>query len=291
MYITTTPKGKNHTYDFFVGDVNAAKSQYGEATIYETEDRLAIVGVPTSANPHTPEDYKDAMDADLPEGIRAQEVMGEFIEIGAGVFTRDMLSFIHPEEITSTQLRPIIAVDPAATVDAQRAESRDSDYWACAVVYAFPRKDKIYVTETARRRGMTLQEGCEWIGQIANQVPQASVVAEANQAQRWLIDELKNYGVYAEPVTATRNKESRILDLSIPLENGTIEFVDHNAETPEEVGKNAPYQELIGELLSFPEGSHDDLVDALHRAVDYAPVNLGTTILGSDPYSAGNDES
>jgi len=146
------------------------------------------------------------------------------------------------------------------------------------------------VTETARRRGMTLQEGCEWIGQIANQVPQASVVAEANQAQRWLVDELKNYGVYAEPVTSTRNKESRILDLSIPLENGTIEFVDHNAETPEDVGKNPPYQELIGELLSFPEGSHDDLVDALHRAVDYAPVNLGTTILGSDPYNNSNDE-
>ena len=290
MYITTTPKGKNHTYDFFVGDVEATRETLGEATIYETEDRLAIVGVPTSANPHTPQDYKDAMDSDLPEGIRAQEVMGEFVEIGAGVFQRDMLSWIHPDEITTNQLRPIIAVDPAATVDAQRAESRDSDYWACAVVYAYPRKNKIYVTETARRRGMTLQEGCQWIGQIAKQVPQASVVAEANQSQRWLIDALKDHGVYAEPVTSTRNKESRILDLSIPLENGTIEFVDHNAETPADVGTNPPYQELIGELLSFPEGSHDDMVDALHRAVDYAPVSLGTTILGSDPYST-NDEA
>lgn len=290
LFITTTPDGYNHTYDFFKGEVtDAIEEPFGKGKLIYNDDKLAVVGVPSEANPAIDDRHIARQRRNLPDHIVQQEIEGDFVEVGAGVFTREMLTFVHPDEITTNQLRPIIAVDPAATVDAQRAESQDSDYWACAVVYAYPRKNKIYVTETARRRGMTLQEGCQWIGQIAKQVPQASVVAEANQAQRWLIDALKDHGVYAEPVTSTRNKESRILDLSIPLENGTIEFVDHNAETPEDVGTNPPYQELIGELLSFPEGSHDDMVDALHRAVDYAPVSLGTTILGSDPYSQDDE--
>ena len=289
-FLTSTPR-RNHLEDFAFKDIDKDDGyKWGEGSVYENDKRLTITGVTPDSNPYVDDEDIAAIREAHPSGILQQEVEGQFVDVGGGVFQRDMLSWIHPDEITTNQLRPIIAVDPAATVDAQRAESQDSDYWACAVVYAYPRKDKIYVTETARRRGMTLQEGCQWIGQIAKQVPQASVVAEANQAQRWLIDALKDHGVYAEPVTSTRNKESRILDLSIPLENRTIEFVDHNAETPDDVGTNPPYQELIGELLSFPEGSHDDMVDALHRAVDYAPVSLGTTILGSDPYST-NDES
>lgn len=290
MYVTTTPKGKNHTYDFFVGDVSVTERRHGEATLYEAADRLAIVGVPTSANPHTPEDYKEAMQADLPEHVRAQEVMGQFIEIGAGVFHPDMLSFVHPEAIPTDRLKPVLAIDPAATVDAQRAEATDSDYWAATVVHAAPHQDRIYVTDTARKRGLTLAEGCEWIGRIAGQLDRgAHVVAEANQSQRWLVEALKDVGVYAEPVTATRKKESRILDLSIPLENGTIQFVDWNAETPDDVGKNHPYGELVEELLAFPDGSHDDLVDSLHRACDVAPVSLGIDILGADPYGDRND--
>lgn len=293
LFITTTPDGYNHTYDFFKGEVtDAIEEPFGKGKLIYNDDKLAVVGVPSEANPAIDDKHIARQRRNLPEHIVQQEIEGDFVEIGAGVFTRDMLTFTHADDIsTDLSMKTIIAVDPAATVDAQRAESQDSDYWACAVVQAVPSQDRVYVTETVRRRGMSLASGCEWIASIANQARGAHVVAEANQAQRWLIEELKDYGVYADPVTSTRNKESRILDLSIPLENGTIEFVDWNAETPEDVGKDHPYQELVGELLSFPEGSHDDMVDALHRAVDFAPVSLGTNILGADPYGNNNDEN
>lgn len=287
-YFTSTPRGKNHDYDFFVGEHDPDEWFHGEARIFECDDRLAITEVPTDANPHLDRDDVQAIRDAHPDGILQQEVEGSFIEIGAGVFTRDMLEFVHPDAINPEwNLKPVIAVDPAATVDAQRAESQDSDYWAVASLHVATQHGTIFVTDTARRRGLTLQQGVDWIGQIvANAGTDASTVVEANQAQSWLIDELRHAGVHAEPVKATRNKENRILDLAIPLENGTVKLVDWNADSPDDVGQAHPYQELQSELLAFPEGSHDDLVDALHRAVDSAPVSWGTSILSADPYQA-----
>jgi len=69
-FITTTPKGKNHTWEFFV-DRDTQQYSHGEGAVYESDERLAITGVPTWANPHTPADYHEDMD-DLPDEIRAQ---------------------------------------------------------------------------------------------------------------------------------------------------------------------------------------------------------------------------
>src|SRR6056297_3178262 len=113
LFETTTPKGKDDTYEFYVGGTNANQSELGEATIYECDDRLAIVGVPTSANEHTPEDYKEAMEQDMPDDVRQQEIQGRFVEVGSGVFSRDMLTYIAPEDAQDKRLSTIIAVDPA----------------------------------------------------------------------------------------------------------------------------------------------------------------------------------
>lgn len=293
LFITTTPDGKNHTYDFFDGSIDNNKYTHGEGTIYETDDRLAIVGVPPEANPVIRDEDIASMRKNLSDQIVAQEIEGQFVELGAGVYTREMLHFTIEESVTKIQseLQPIVAIDPAATIDAQRARENDNDYWAVTVAYAFPRKNKLYVTDTARRRGMTLTEGCEWIGEIVNSVGRtASVVAEANQAQEWLIGELGEYGVYPEPVKSDREKESRLVDFTIPVSNGTIQFVDWNADSLDEAGKNHTYGELVEEMLAFPEGNHDDLLDSLHRCADFAPIRLGANILGADPYSDKHDQ-
>ena len=284
MYITTTPRGFNHTYDFFVGDHEATERAWGEATIYNTEDRLCVTGVPSYANPYTPQDYKDALDSDLPEEIRAQEVQGEFVEIGSGVFSRDMLTYIAPEDAQDKRLSTIIAVDPAVTADAHSAESQDSDYWALVVVQAHRAHGKIYVSDYQRRRGMSLQEGVQWISQVASSAGDCSVVVEANQSQRWLSQALRDNGIGTQPVQSSRNKENRLIDLSVPLENDTIQFVDWSDD--ESPGKY--YDDLISELLAFPEG-HDDLIDALWLAADNSQVALGADILSFDPFSNDND--
>jgi predicted phage terminase large subunit-like protein len=282
LYETTTPKGKNHVYDFYVGGVETTRSQYGEATLYEAEDRLAIVGVPTSANPHTPADYKEAMESDLPEQLRAQEVQGEFVEIGSGVFKRDMLHFTGPEVIdTDWNLQYIIGVDPATQADSSKAREQDSDYWAATLAAVHNRKGKIWPLDTVRQRGLSLKQGVSWLQQIAGQVPNPKLYVESNQAQVWLKDALKDAGLNAVAVNSTRNKEERLIDLSIPLEQGVIEFVNHDVDP--QLGYDPRWQNLIQEMLAFPDGSHDDQLDSLGLTVRNASIST-SNILGASPY-------
>lgn len=282
--ITTTPKGKNHTYEFFVGDTDAGKEALGEATLYEADDRRAVVGVPTSANPYTPDDYKDAMESDLPEDLRAQEVRGEFVEIGSGVFRREMFEFINPSDVREdAKLQTVIGVDPAATVDAQAAEENDADYWGVCVVQIDKFKNTVYVVDTARRRGMSLSEGVNWLREIQrNASRSAKVFIESNQAQVYLQNALKDAGVNAIPVKTTSNKENRLVDLTIPISGQTVRFVDWNTDKP--AGVEHPYGELVNEALAFPEGGHDDLLDALYLAVDNSSVAWGTGMIGGEAY-------
>jgi len=288
MYITTTPKGRNHTYDFFVGDVDAEKTRHGEATLYETDDRRAIVGVPTHANPHTPEDYKEAMAGDLPDDIAAQEVRGEFVEIGSGVFTRQMLDFAEPDDLNDDiTYQFTVGVDVGVEADAGRARAKDSDFWAAALLMTHPYERQAYLVDMRRERGLSLQQGVSWIREVVEPLPENSpIFVESNQSQRWLQQELKDQGLPANPVQNTRNKEERILQISVPLERGTVQLL--NRDVDPSLGYDPKFQPLVQELLSFPDGAHDDMADALQIAVDNAPLGSNTNFMGADPF--GGDD-
>jgi len=293
-YITTTPKGKDDTYEFFVKQNGITTEVFGDATLYEGEDRLAIVGVPTGANPHTPEDYKVAMKQDMPEDIRAQEVQGRFVEIGSGIFKPDMFEYINPYTLNEEgdHWQTIIGVDPAVQADSTAAQAQDSDYWGMVVITVNSLKNTIYVTDTGQRRGLTLQEGVNWLSSVARNASHATMVVESNQSQRFLTQSLSNAGIKAQPTYSTTDKEDRLIDLSVPISNGHIKFVDWSCQDTSEdytPGDNHPYDGLVQEALAFPEGSHDDLLDALYLAVDNAPANIGNSILTADPYSDDNE--
>jgi predicted phage terminase large subunit-like protein len=279
-YITTTPKGKNHTYDFFVGKQDTEQYAHGEGAIYEADDRLAITSVPSWANPHTPEDYHEAM-GDLPEEIRAQEVEGNFVEIGSGIFKRDMIEFVRPSALSEDKrYQYYLAVDPAVQADTGTAQESDSDYWAATLAALDKPAGQLYALDCARERGMSLREGVEWIKRIGGEQSDR-IYVEANQSQRWLKQELQDAGLNAIPIQSYRDKEERIIDLSVPIERGDVVFV--NRDIDDQLGYDPRWQDLIQEMLAFPEGSHDDMVDSLHLLVDNCEIGSATSILGADP--------
>lgn len=282
LYITTTPKGKNHTYDFFVGNTNSESYSYNEATIYESEDRVAIVGVPTSANPHTPEDYKEAMESDLPEALRAQEVQGEFVEIGSGVFTKNMIHFTDTSELPDRDMwKFVVGVDVGVEADNQRARDNDSDYWAASLLMQDTLDGQVYLVDCRRQRGLTLKQGVEWIRGVTSTVESPEVYVESNQSQRWLKQELQDAGINARAVMNTSNKEDRLIQLTLPIERGDVKFL--NRELDKTLGYDPRFKNLISEMLSFPEGSHDDLLDSLEIAVNNISIG-GNSIIGGDMY-------
>ena len=273
LYETTTPKGRDGTYEFYVQHEGTEEKAFGRATAYEGDDRLAIVGVPTDANPNLPEDYKQAMEADMPEEIRQQEVQGLFVEVGGGVFQRDMFNWMDHEEIRGT-LAPIIGVDPAATADSQAAEDRDSDYWGVTIGYPRPRHNEVCIAESVQKRGMTLREGIQFIKRIAAQTEeQPKLVVEANAAQQYLVDELVAEGMDVTPINTSTNKEDKIIDLSIPIANGTVKFIDWGDE-------DSTFQELHQQMLAWPESNHDDMIDSLALVVNNSDVHTSQSIVG-----------
>lgn len=301
-YITTTPSGYDHNYDFFVGDGKEqykealetepeyrehppeyyyTESMYGDGTVYETfENRLCVAHVPSWANPHTPEDFHAEMRT-LPEELRLQQAEGRFVEIGAGIFTREMLSFVSPDDLQDTNYRYVIGVDVGVEADSARARERDTDYWAATLLAIHPRHPWAYVLDARRERGLTLTQGVEWVQSIAAGVASPKIYVESNQAQRWLKQELADAGLNAVAITNTTNKEDRLIQISIPLERETVQFVDFGDDR---------FDDLIAELLAFPEGSHDDLIDSFQIAIDNSGVMRAGPIYGADPYDDDDDE-
>jgi len=287
LFITTTPDGKNHTYDFFDGDVAADKRTYGEGMIYETDNRLAVVGVPPEANPAMREEDIAAIRQSLPDQIVQQEIEGLFVEVGSGVYSKESFSFVDPDEIKdSYELTYALGVDPAVKADSTGAQASDSDYWAVTLCAIHRVQNQIYAVDQRRNRGMSLKEGTEWVAEIASNVPDPNLYVESNQSQRWLAQELADYGLSVTQVQTGRNKEDKLTAMSIPLTNGVVKFVCH--ERDEQLGYDPRWSKLIDEALAFPEGSHDDLLDSLNIVLDNANISR-TMSLSADMYGRDNE--
>lgn len=274
-YVTTTPKGKNHTYDFFVGDVDADRRDHGTGHVYTAPDRLAIVGVPTHANPHTPKDYKESVERDLPSALIAQEVQGQFVEVGSGLLTEDMLDFVAPEDMGPPERTYTwyVGVDIGVKADAEKARADDADYWAAAAIAYDGLKNVAYLVDVSRKRGLTLQQGVAWLSAVLEDIPTGRVLAEANQAQRWFVQAARDAGLRVDPVQNTAPKEDRILYMSVPFENGQVKVVDH-----------IDWSDFVAEWLAFPDGRHDDQLDAVEIALQSVNLGGGVTALGGDAY-------
>lgn len=79
-FVTTTPMGKDHVYDFFVDAEAGETERHGEADVHThgDGDRLAILRVPTWANPFTPSDYHDEMERKEGQTYE-REILGKFV--------------------------------------------------------------------------------------------------------------------------------------------------------------------------------------------------------------------
>jgi predicted phage terminase large subunit-like protein len=282
LFITTTPDGKNHTYDFFKGDIeDVQEDTYGRGKLFYNYEKLAIVGVPSEANPVLDDKDIERMRRNLPDAVVAQEIEGEFVEIGSGVLSKDMLNYIPPNDVPERSMDMYIGVDIGVQADANKAREQDSDYWAAAVLAVDPVHGDGYLVDLRRQRGMTLREGLQWLDGIHREADRATVLVESNQSQRWFSQQASDMGLPTQEVYNQENKEDRLVQLSIPFGNKTIQLLDWGDDR---------WQPFVNEWLAFPDGTHDDALDAVEIVVDNSPVDTGQTqILSGDMYGQ-NDE-
>lgn len=174
-----------------------------------------------------------------------------------------------------------LSIDPAHSL------SRDADYSAFVVAGMFKER-RIRVVDYVRKRvvpselvGIVFDLVKKWrlhrVG-IETFAFQKTLKYEIERRQRetgvfFGIDELRIGRTGSGEKTI--NKEERIRSLQPLFEQGLIEL-------------RADMHELVDELLAFPRGKYDDLIDALSRCIQYLVPSIGTTKAKDEDYMSVN---
>lgn len=237
-------------------------------------------------NPFIPDERIDELFGTLPERVFQREIMAEF-DAGGDFLTRDMLTFVHASELPEREFSWHVVADLGIEADPSKARENDTDYWAAAVIAYDSLQQEAYLVDVTRTRGMTKDQGVGWLSAIMDGVPTNRVGVEANQAQVWFVQDAQKAGLDAYGIENDRPKEERLTYLSVPFANGRVKLVNH--DDPDD---RAPGQEydprwdgFVSEWLSFPNGSHDDMLDGVEMAL--RQLNLGASIqaYGGDAYA------
>jgi predicted phage terminase large subunit-like protein len=221
MWFTTTPKGRNHWLHEYIetGNVEVHRSR-------------------TMDNPHLPQAYIDSLKSQYSSAFYAQEVLGEFVDMGGTRVKREWLRTGEPPTVFD---RITMGVDLAISTKS------DADYTAAVVVGTLAGRTWILAAEHVRTG---FHGVLNFITSLAEKWKPSIVAIESVQYQAAVVEELlRSTNLPIQAVRPDRDKITRFLPLEARYEQGLV--------------YHAPgLIAYTDEVLSFPAGAHDDLVDA-----------------------------
>jgi PBSX family phage terminase large subunit len=221
MWFTTTPKGRNHWLHQYIetGNVEVHRSR-------------------TMDNPHLPQAYIDSLKSQYSSAFYAQEVLGEFVDMGGARVKREWLRTGEPPSVFD---RITMGVDLAISTKS------DADYTAAVVVGTLAGRTWILAAEHVRTG---FHGVLNFITSLAERWNPTIVAIESVQYQAAVVEELlRSTNLPIQAVRPDRDKITRFLPLEARYEQGLVYHAPNLVAYTDEV-------------LSFPAGAHDDLVDA-----------------------------
>ncbi len=230
----STPKGMNYFHELF--------NQQNVSELWKSWQ------MPTTANPYIDVDEVAAAKVMLPLVVFQQEYLAEFVESSGTLVRREHLKYGEVPE----------GLKLFAGVDLAISEKETADYTAVAIMG----KDAngcIYVVDVARER-LSFHGALSFINAICTKWQVQQVFVEQTQYQAAAVQELlRRTALNVRGIRPDKNKVVRFQALQARYEQG---LVIHARSLPDYFEK---------ELLSFPQGEHDDCVDACAYA--YAAMN------------------
>ena len=213
---------------------------------------------PTTANPMIDPQEVESAREDLGELVFAQEYLAEFISEGAQIFKPTWFNYYKEGVGTVTadgkkyEVKDLVKF---ATVDLAVYTRESADYTVIGVFGHHIEDDKLFLLDMFRDRieapdiipqikRMVALHNLEWVG------------IERAGYQLALVQFARREGLVIKELRADKDKRSRALPLSAKMERGQVYF-------PTEVDWVADVER---ELLTFPVGEHDDIVDVLSYA-------------------------
>ena len=253
----TTPSGLNWVHGLF----EAAATSEGWARWQR----------PTSENPIVPAKELQAARRDMGELMFAQEHLAQFVTAGAGMFKPDWLQHRYDAHGAEYRLPDGSVVHRQrllrfAVVDLAVSTKTTADY-TVILVAGRTADGRLLVLDVDRAR----REGPDI-------VPAIKAVTERNQVsvvwiervafQLAIVQEARRAGIPVRELTPDRDKIARAMPVTAAFEGGRLLLP-----------RTAPWlKDLEQEVLAFPLGQHDDVVDCLGYAVTAGKHGMGTSL-------------
>jgi predicted phage terminase large subunit-like protein len=251
MFIST-PHGTNWFYDLYEG---VPKQEGWKRWTFPS------VGSPFVS----PEEVEKARRGGMSSLLFAQEFLAEFISYASGVFRADWFKHYR---LDPTSEEPIYMLGDEAvllsdcevfhTVDLAFSKAEDADY-TVVLSWAQTPKQHLILLDMQRDR----YEGFDILPVLRRTYDRWGGVIVVERVQRGIqiIEEANRTGLVLKEVRAEKDKKIRAQLASARMESGRLWFPP--ASTPW-------FSEVEDEMLAFPEGKHDDIVDCVSYAVAHA---------------------
>lgn len=239
-WFISTPKGMNYFHELF---------RRGEDPEWQ---EWVSFRMPTAANPFIAAEEIEEARRQLPELVFRQEYLAEFVTMGAGLVRPGMIR----EGRAPAGLPVTIGVDLAIST------REGADFTAMVAMARDCESGRIHVIEAERFRG-EFREIIARIVAAAERHQPRLIAIEKVQFQAAVVQELtRTTRLPIRGISPDRDKVTRFLPLLTRYEQG---LVIHDP-----AGVPAWFRD---EVLAFPEGRHDDGVDAASHA--FAALDLG----------------
>lgn len=212
----------------------------------------------TYDNPMIDDSEIDSAKHEVGSIVFAQEYLAEFVNAGQGILKPEWISYFDIKERMyiggGSQWNPqemlhIGAADLAVTTDST------SDYTVILSMAISPDM-KLFVEDMIRVK-IEGPDIVPTIQQLYNKYRWANVMIEKQGFSKNFIQMAQRVGMRVREMDASKDKITQALPLSARMESGDVLF-----------RRNASWlEELERELMTFPVGRHDDIVDALTLGV------------------------
>lgn len=231
-WFISTPNGLNYFYDLYQRGTDPAYTDW------------ASFHMPTTVNPFMSPMEIERARGDLPELVYRQEYEADFVTFGAGLVKPSML----------IAGKPVTPQDVVLGVDLAISEKQGADFTAIAAL-SRDANGVVYIREIERHR-VGFHETLELIQAAAARWKPSLIAIEQTQYQAAVVQELaRKTTLPVRGIHPDRDKVTRFAPLLTRFEQGLVRY--DTARFPDWARD---------EILSFPEGKHDDGVDALAHA-------------------------